>query len=108
MNGFIKYDRKRDPCYHFLNTPNLYITPDIMEEVFQSIGSPVTQDDRDAKEFIRQTETLKMQYCLGEITLDEKKEKCLDLDNRFREKHSYWAYSSRYYKKFYAALGCDD
>lgn len=108
MKAFRKFDRDQDSCYHFLNTPDLYITPDILENVFQSIGDPLSQEDCDVMDFIKQTELLKMQYCLGEISLNEKKERCLDLDNKFCETHSCWAYSCGYYKKFYSALGCDE
>lgn len=108
MNRFHKYDKNRDSCYHFLNTPDLYITPDIMEEVFLSIGYPSNQEERDVMEFIKQTEILKMQYCLGEITLAEEREQCLELDDRFCKEHSFWAYASDYYKRFYAAMGCNE
>lgn len=108
MNTFLKYDKDRDVCYHFLNTPDLYITQDIVEEIFLTIGQPLTQNDFDVQKYIRGTELLKMQYCLGKITLEEKKEKCLNLDDEFCAKHSCWAYSCEYYQRFYAALGFEE
>lgn len=108
MNDFREYDNRRDTCYHFSNTPDLYITPKFVDEVFASIGAPATQEDLDVMTFIKETESLKMQYCTGKISRDEKRARCLKLDDEFCSKHSCWAYSCNYYKRFYNALGCDE
>ena len=108
MDRFREYNKDRDTCYHFLNTPNLYITPEIVDDIFAFIGHPTTQEDRDVMTFIKETESMKMQYCMGKISLNEKRAQCIKLDDEFCAKHSCWPYSCDYYKRFYSALGCDE